>query len=201
MTGHCNQFASTYAGAVLCVAAVQCKELRTKATSRLLSAFRPKTRQSYSRLFRVFISFCICINVSLFQMSIAIVVSFLEYLVSNGTSVHIVSNYVSALKAMAVIYNMQFQIFDQPQVKYFIKSLKINRPLTVSTKNILDIKVLSQLIKACEGFTNAITFTAIFLTAFCFIFLDCLIWPHMLFQNLTLQDILPLLTCFLKKIK
>ena len=101
---------------------------------------------------------------------------------SNGTSVHMVSNYVSALKAMSVVYNLQFQIFDHPQVKYFIKSLKINRPLTVSTKNIMDVKGLSQLIESCTGFTNAITFKAIFLTAFFVFFRLSNLAPHAISQ-------------------
>ena len=140
-------------------------ELKPPPDCCLLSGQKPGS--AIQGLFRVFISFCICINVSLYQLSITTVVSFLEYLVSNGTSVHMVSNYFSALKAMAVVYNLQFQIFYHPQVKYFIKSLKINRPLTVCTKNIMDIKALSQLIESCTGFTNAITFKAIF---------NCIFW-------------------------
>ena len=76
--------------------ATHCKELQMKATTRLSTAYYPKTRQSYNRLFRVFLSFCECVKVSLHQLSVPIVLSFLEYLVANDVSVNMVIGILSS---------------------------------------------------------------------------------------------------------
>ena len=85
-------------------------QLRVQAFRRLPSAFRHKTRACYVRLVRSFVGFCICINASVKVLNLSTIMSFLEYLVVNKTSVHMLSNYVSALKAMAVVHNMNFAL-------------------------------------------------------------------------------------------
>ena len=89
---------------MLCfVGARKCKTLQEKVKNRLSTAFRPKTRMCYQRLFKVFVGFCLCVNVALHDLSVASVLCFLEYLVDNRVSVCMVVNYISALKAMAII--------------------------------------------------------------------------------------------------
>ena len=123
-------------------------------------------------------AFCICIQVSLNQFSVVTVLSFLEYLVQSKVSVHMIANYVSALKAMSIIYSLPHDPFDHPQVKYFIKSIKANRPLIISKKNVMDIPTLVQLIECCSGVSNSKTFKAIFLTAFFGFFRLSNLAPH-----------------------
>ena len=67
-----------------------------------------------------------------------------------------VANYVSAIKANFVLYDLPFCVLDHPQIKYFLKALKINRPLKVKSNNIITIAWLIEISKACEGFTSAI---------------------------------------------
>ena len=68
--------------------------------------------------------------------------SFLECLVSNQCSATMVANHVSAIKANLTLYHLEFGICDHPNVKYFTKSLRINRPLSVVYHNIIDIDML-----------------------------------------------------------
>ena len=118
------------------------------------------------RLFRVFVAFCICIQISLKQFSVVTILSFLEYRLQSNVSVHMIVNYVSALKAISIIYSLPHDPFDHPQVKYFIRSIMANRPLMVSRKNIMDIPTLTKLVDCCLGVSNYKTFKAMFLTAF-----------------------------------
>ena len=95
-------------------------------------------------------------------------------------------SYVSALKVMLIIYTLPHEYFEHPQVKYFIKSIKANRSLMVSKKNVMDIPTLVQFIECCSGISNSKTF------------FSQLFWLFLLFKfgqtlqsnNLTRQGIL-----------
>ena len=152
---------------MLCfVGARKCQSRQEKVKIRLSTAFRPKTRMGCQRLFKVFVGFYLCVNIALHDLSVVSVLCFLEYLVDNRVSVCMVLNYISALKAMAIICSIPHSVFEHPQIKYFVCALKINRPLAVSKKNVIDIRTLEWIIALCEGRLNAVTFKAIFLTEY-----------------------------------
>ena len=96
----------------------------------------------------------------------SVVLSFLEYLVGNQLSVHMISNCLSAVTAMATVYKLNYEVFGKPQIKYFIKALKMNRQYKASPKNIIDIKMLGTLVDACNALPHAEVLRAIVLTAF-----------------------------------
>ena len=75
--------------------------LSAKATSRLHDAFRPKTKKEL----RAFVAFCILMNVQLVKISVKVLLSFLECLVSNQYSATMVANHVSAIKANLTLYH------------------------------------------------------------------------------------------------
>ena len=72
-------------------------------------------------------------DVSVARVDVKIILSFNECLVSKNCSVAMISNYVSAKKASFVLYDQPFHILDHPQVKYFQKSMRVNRPLDLNT--------------------------------------------------------------------
>ena len=111
-----------------------------EANSRIKAAFRPETRRCYELLFRLFVGFCVCCAIDVASPTISVIMAYLEYLVKNEVSINMVANHVSALKAQFIIYGLPFQLLDHPEIKYFIKSLKINRPLTSVTRNIMSLK-------------------------------------------------------------
>ena len=101
-------------------------------------------------------------HLSVVNMHLSVVLSFLEYLVVHGVSVHMVANYLSALKAMFVAYHLFATVFDHQQAKYFIRAIKIiTRPVSVAAKNVMDIPTLQRLIQLAGMCKHGITYKAI----------------------------------------
>ena len=136
--------------------------LSAKEATRLHQAFCPKTRGAYFNMFRTCVAFCVYIKCLLVEIDIKVVLSFLEYLVINDCSTSMVENYVSAIKAHFVLYHLSFVVFEHPKLKYFLKALSINRPLTVKPYNIISVERLAQILAACENLTSGLVYRAIF---------------------------------------
>ena len=83
-----------------------------------------------------------------------------------GTSVHMVANYISALRAKLVIYELNYAVVDHPQIRYFIKAMKINRPLSVPWRNVMSISDLKVLIGKCKDISMGLVYKAVFLVAY-----------------------------------
>ena len=96
--------------------------LTARATHRMHQAFRPKTRQAYCSMFRIFLAFCIVNKVSMVNISVK-VLAFLECLVYNQCSACVIANYVSAIRANFILFDLPFSILDHPKIKYFVKSV------------------------------------------------------------------------------
>ena len=117
-------------------------------------------------MFKTFVAFCIYTNACIVNTNAKLVLSFLECLVGNSCSYCMVANHVSAIKANFVLYDLPFHVFDHPKVKYFLKALKINRPLNVKSHNVITIPWLIEISKACEAFTSGVVYRAAFLLGF-----------------------------------
>ena len=129
-------------------------------------------------LFRTFIAFCISVNAPQGNISVECMLSFLEYLTIHRGSVHMVTNYVSAVKAMASVYGLNINTLDDKRIKYFIKALKVNRPLAVVKRNVMDIHTLKHFIQVCSAYSNARIYKALFLCAFFVFFRLSNLVPH-----------------------
>ena len=130
--------------------------------------FRPKTHKYYSLLFRTFLAFVIYMKVKLSDVDCSVILSFLELLAKQSTSTHMVANYVAAIKAKFMVFGLQYWVLDDPRVRYFLKSLKVNRPLCIPRRNIMDISTLRKLVLLCDNIPMGSVYEAIFLTAlFC----------------------------------
>ena len=77
-----------------------------------------------------------------------------------------VENYVSAIKASFVLYELPYVVFNHPKIKYFIKSLKTNRPLTLRPHNLIDLIILRRISIACLDLPHGLVYRAVFLTGF-----------------------------------
>ena len=139
--------------------------LKAKASSRLHTAYRPKTRRCYQLLFRNFLGFCICSDIDPSKITLHELLAYFEYLSENGVSCNMLPNNISALKANFIMYTLQYEL-EKPQVSLFVKATRINRPLAIMTRNIMSIDTLKALIAACDVLTSPYTFKAIFLIAF-----------------------------------
>ena len=127
---------------------------------------------------------------------------------------------------MSILYNLPFEAFEHPKVKYFLKAVRINSPLKVSQKHVIDIVTLQCLISLVESFSNGIIYKAMFLVSYFGFFclsnlvphavkdfdkvkvitlprLDCPICPFLalqsVFQLFHPADMDPLFQCFASK--
>ena len=135
------------------------------ASTRIRDAFRPRTKKCYQLLFRNFVAFCIHAKISIQCISLSVVLAFLEFLAWNQVSVHMVANNVSAIKANLVLYGLDHTFMDHPRIKYFIKSMKMSRPLSVTDRPIMSIKTLHSFISACSFIPFGKVYAAVFLIA------------------------------------
>ena len=140
--------------------------LAGKAMSRLHLAFRPKTSKVYTAMFRVFLAFCIYMKVTLQHLSVKVILAFLECLVCNKVSPAVLANYVSAIKAKCILYNLSYHVCENVKIKYFLKSVKITRPLSVKPHNIIDLDMLKAIVSKCQHYHCGHVYKAIFLTGF-----------------------------------
>ena len=102
------------------------------------------------------------------DVNVKVVKSFLECMVQNHYSCAMLENYMSAIKANFVLHDLPFVVFDHPNIKYFIKSVKINRPLTLRPYNIIDLSILRRIPRACLDLPHGVAYRAVFLTGFFF---------------------------------
>ena len=107
-----------------------------------------------------------CSKIIIWCISLQEIMAYLEFLVENNVSANMLANNISALKANFVKWGLKFKIWDHPRIKYFLKSVKINRPLRPTRRNIMSLDVLRKLIKACDTLESNYTYKAIFLMAF-----------------------------------
>ena len=63
---------------------------------------------------------------------------------------HMISNYVSAIRAKFVLYDLKYKLLESPKIKYSITSLLINRSLAIVKQNSKDINNLKALVYACD---------------------------------------------------
>ena len=75
------------------------ENLTSQAMARLNTAFRPPTQAAYTSMFRVFVAFCVYMKVAMVDVHVGVLLAFLECLHVNKVSVHMVCNYLSAIKA------------------------------------------------------------------------------------------------------
>ena len=93
------------------------RSLSQRAASRTEEAFRPKTRQAYAKIIRVFLAFCVCIQVALMEIDVNVILSFCARLLVNHCSVSMIANYLSAIKASFVLHNMPHSLLDHRRIK------------------------------------------------------------------------------------
>ena len=123
-------------------------------------------------------AFGICAKIKFNSLSVSEALSYLEFLVDNGVSSHMISNHVSATRAMYVLYDLPYKTWDHPKIKYFVRSTKLSRPIALPKRNIIDINTLKAIVAVTQKFSNPKVYKAVFLTAFFGFFRLSNIAPH-----------------------
>ena len=155
-----------YLDAALCFVEPVLKGLALGAKKRLSTALRPRTDRCYTTLFRSFVAFCVCTKLNMFELNDSHILSYLEYLITQGVSVNMLANNISACRAKFVMHGLHFPLWDHPNVRYMLKSVKINRPICITKKNIIDLQTLRQIVDHCDNMYLGQVFKAVFLLAF-----------------------------------
>ena len=138
----------------------------SQASTRAWNGFRTVTKRSYLKMFKLFMSFCICVNVDLGAVSATVILAFLEFLIQNQISHSFIPNYVSSVKSVMGFYGLNTSAFDHFQVNMFLRSTKINRPLVLSTTSIINIRLLTHIVSACDTMYMGQIYKAVFLVVF-----------------------------------
>ena len=117
-------------------------------------------------MFRTFIAFCIFFTIDIHHLNTDHSLAFLEFLVFNQLSQASINNYLSAIKTMLQLYGLPSLPFRDHRISYFTKALKLQAPLRVSFKSIIDIPLLHEIVTACNSMYMGQIYKACFLTSF-----------------------------------
>ena len=102
----------------------------------------------------------------LHQLSTIFILSFLEFLLENGTSPSGVSNYISAVKSSLAMYGVSTLPFLDQRIIYFQKSLARQRQFSIKIKKIIDIPLLQKITSLCDTTWMGQIYKATYLVAF-----------------------------------
>ena len=133
-------------------------------------------------MFALFVGFCVFLNIAFQQVTSEVIMAFMEFLVGNGASYSAVVNHISAVKAMLGLHGLPLAMFDSPRIKLFIKSVQMNRPITVSIPSIIDIPLLQKIVQICDTMYMGQVFKAVYLLAFYSFLRLSNIVPHSILQ-------------------
>ena len=126
------------------------KSLATRASVRLQAVFRPSTDKAYTAMFRVFMCFCVFVDRDVNHLDVDGILAYLECLHFNKVSVNMISNHLAVIKAKFIVLGLNPSPLDHRKVKYYIRALKLNRPISVTSHNIITVQILLEIVYQCD---------------------------------------------------
>ena len=112
------------------------------------------------------------------NLNVSHVLAFMECLNANQVSVNMISNYLAAIKAKLVVLGLNILPLDDKKVKYYVRALKLNRPINVTIHNIISLDILLKIVRQCDYIYMGKVFKAVFLVAFLGFFRLSNLAPH-----------------------
>ena len=100
------------------------------------------------------------------EVTVHILLAFMEYLSQNNQSRSTISNYMTAIRAFHIIYACDTFPFKDERISWFLKSLQITAPLTPRIRTTLNIEVLTSVVHLCNNFEAPAVFIPLYLTCF-----------------------------------
>ena len=140
----------------------QLAQLASIAVQRLTSGFHPATLNQYNRMFKDFLYFLEKAHISPFQVTTVIILA----LHQKGLSQANISNNLAGIRAMFIVYGLNTAPFKDERVPLFIKSLKINAPLSLRGQKIISIQVLEQIVATSQTLQHPLLFQTLYLFTF-----------------------------------
>ena len=84
------------------------------------------------------------------QVTVEMLLSFLEFLHQNAKSPDQISNYLTALRALYIVYGLNTSAFKDELLSLFLKSLKWQAPFKPKLMLSLDIELLQKIVDQCK---------------------------------------------------
>ena len=102
----------------------------------------------------------------------------MEHLHQKGLSQANISNHMAAIRAMFIVYGLNTAPFKDERLPLFIKSLKINAPLSLRGQKIITTQMLQQIVAISKTMDNPLLFKTLYwFTFFSFLRLSNIL-PH-----------------------
>ena len=117
-------------------------------------------------MFSDYMTFLVVSGLHSGEVNVQLLLAFLEYLYENNYTVSNITNYLAAIRAVSIIYDLPTECFKNQKIQMLIRSLKLNRPLTLRSQSVLDENMLNQVVLACHQLQNPLVFSVIHLFAF-----------------------------------
>ena len=116
---------------------------------------------------------------------------YLEFLVRNNFSPSHIANDLAGIKAHFVYHSLPVGMFDDLKIKYFIRSLRLDAPLSVTIHKVIDTSFLKGIVTQCDSMYMGQIFKSMYLLAFfSFLRLSNLV-PHTKNQFSPLKHLTP----------
>ena len=87
-------------------------------------------------------------------------------MIGNGASYASLLNHIFAINSCLALYDLDFRVFEHHKVKMILRSMQINRAITISQRVIIDINMLQQIVQVCDFMYMGQIFKSIYLTAY-----------------------------------
>ena len=107
-----------------------------------MQGFHPSTLRQYRRLWSDFLAFQVAAGLPV-QVTVEILLSFLEYLYQNAVTTANMQNYLAALRSLNILYDLDTTPFGEQRLGLFVKAVKLQAPFTPKRVNLLDIHMLT----------------------------------------------------------
>ena len=138
-------------------------QLATSAAARLASGFRPATLRQYTRMWKDFLAFQVAAGLLTYQVTLSILLAYLEFLATCQLSESNISNNIAALRALHVIHGLPTSPFKDERIPLFIKSLKLTKSFAPKVSPVLNTDLLLQIVQTCEARDHPIVYKALYL--------------------------------------
>ena len=96
--------------------------LATQACRRLCFGFRPNILASYERMFQLFLAFLLVVDLP--RISSLDVLAFMEYLAQSGMSPDNITNHITGIRSMSIIYGFNTAPFRDQRIPLFVNPSK-----------------------------------------------------------------------------
>ena len=142
----------------------QCPYTRD-AFERAMNPYRPKTMKAYRRQFHTFVCFAIK-NGARPVLSVPSLISFLEFLVACSLSPRAISNYASAIKSYAALYQLPVEWMSNQVVSNYLRAIHIQVVHVKKQKSTLSLQDLLNVSTSLDKFDAPVVYRAAFLLSY-----------------------------------